>query len=312
MQHKERRVDVIYIRHESNGGIMRKDSLKTCLWPCLVGLAMYASCVALGLAQDKSANDIHRIDFRNFTYRPFCFWENDTKPEPIRVKNGSFNSKDKDGDVEFHVTSVVYGDLNNDGMDEAVVLTDCNTGGFSWFDEGFIYTMQNGKPVMLLRIQGGDRASGGIRAVRIENGLLLVERLGRQRDGPVHAEYIYTTSYRLSGKRLLQVGRPVRRSFRGERKARRIEFERGKTSATVTGTTSGADFYVLRADANQTMTVRITSKLDNARFEVVVDDATYAYRVTEWSEKLDGRGDYYIIVVSTGGAADYSLDVSVH
>src|SRR5215467_14260222 len=135
---------------KSNGGIMRKDSLKTCLWRPLVGLAMYALCLALGLAQDKSANDIHRIDFRNFTYRPLCFGE---EPSTIRVKNGSFDSKDKDGGVlKFDVTSVVYGDLNNDGMDEAVVLTNCNTGGTGQWDEGFIYTMRNGKPVMLLRL----------------------------------------------------------------------------------------------------------------------------------------------------------------
>src|SRR5262249_38235235 len=134
---------------KSNGGIMRKDSLKTCLWPFLVGLAMYALCLALGLAQDKSANDIHRIDFRNFTYRPLCFGEDDSKPEALRVKNGSFNRKDKYGVVlRFDVTDVVYGDLNNDGMDEAVVLTNCNTGGTGQWDEGFIYTMQNGSPVM--------------------------------------------------------------------------------------------------------------------------------------------------------------------
>src|SRR5215471_2214150 len=130
---------------------MRKDPLKTCLWPSLVGLAMYALCLALGLAQDKSANDIHGIDFRNFTYRPNCFWGDPSGLPPIRVKNGSFDSKDKDG-VKFDVTSVVYGDLNSDGMDEAVVLTECNTGGTLWWHEGFIYTMQNGKPVMLLRI----------------------------------------------------------------------------------------------------------------------------------------------------------------
>jgi hypothetical protein len=79
----------------------------------------------------------------------------------------------------------------------------------------------------------------------------------------------------------------------------------------VTGTTSGADFYVLHALEHQTMTIKITSKLDNARFEVVEDDATYAYRVTEWSQKLDSRDDSYIVVVSNKGAADYSLEVTV-
>jgi hypothetical protein len=305
---------------------MRKDSLKTCLWPSLVGLAVYALCLGLGLAQDKSANDIHRIDFRNFAYRPAClqwplntgkitreFYQRADKGEAIRVKDSSFEGKDKEGGpVTLYVSDIVYGDLNADGTDEAVVLTTCNTGGTGQFDEGYIYTMRNSKPVLLSRIQGGDRSNGGIRGVRIQDGLLIVERLGNRLGQAAGAEYIDVTSYRLNERTLFRVGRPVRRTLRGENKARRILFERGKTSATVTGTSSGADFYVLRALEHQTMTVRIISKLDNARFEVVHDDATDAYRVTEWSDKLTGRGDYYIIVVSTGGAADYSLEVSVH
>jgi hypothetical protein len=197
-------------------------------------------------------------------------------------------------------------------MDEAIVLTVCNTGGTLWADEGLLYTMRNGKPVMLSRIEGGDRANGSIRAVRIEDGLLKVERhepdfLGR----PIGVESIETTTYRLSGSRLLRVGRPVHRSFRGEKSAKRIQFERGATSTVVSGTTSSADFYVLRALENQTLTVRISSTLDNARFEIIVDDYTMAYRKTEWTGKLESRGDYHIVVVPSKGICDYKLEIDV-
>ena len=196
-------------------------------------------------------------------------------------------------------------------MDEAVVLTDCNTGGSGWFDEGFIYAMRNGKPVILSYIQGGDRANGGIRAARIETGLLKIERLGSLSGRPIGAEFIDTTTHRLSGSKLLRVGRPERRSLRGEGRAKRIQFERGESSAVLTGTTSGADFFALSARENQTLTVRISPILNNARLELIVDDFTMAYRVTEWSGKLEARTDYHIVVVSNKGSSDYKLEVTV-
>jgi hypothetical protein len=79
----------------------------------------------------------------------------------------------------------------------------------------------------------------------------------------------------------------------------------------VSGTTSSADFYVLRALENQTLTVRISSTLDNARFEIIVDDYTMAYRKTEWTGKLESRGDYHIVVVPSKGICDYKLEIDV-
>src|SRR5262249_33136953 len=141
---------------------------------------------------------------------------------------------------------------------------------------------------------------------------LKVERLGSMPSGrAVGADFIDTTAYRLSGSKLLRVGRPVRRSLRGENRAKRIQFERGESSATLTGTTSGADFYVLGARENQTLTVRVSSPQNNARFELIVDDSTMAYRVTEWSGKLESRGNYHIVVVSNAGGSDYKLEVTV-
>ena len=269
-------------------------------------------CSITGWSQSAEPGDIHGVDFRNYRYYPTCLnWE---EPAKVAVKaiNSSYTKSGPDGEVTFKVTDVVYGDLNGDGMDEAVVLTDCNTGGSGRFDDGFLYTIRNGKPVMLSQIEGGDRANGGIRGVRIENGLLKVERLGSMPSGrAVGADFIDTTTYRLSGSKLLRVGRPVRRSLRGENRAKRIQFERGESSATLTGTTSGADFYVLGARENQTLTVRVSSPQNNARFELIVDDFTMAYRVTEWSGKLESRGNYHIVVVSNAGGSDYKLEVTV-
>lgn len=287
----------------------RSSQISSCFLAAMFGLC---ALLSIAIASQDTASDIHRVDFRNFRYYPTLLNEGMPSKVSVKVVNGSYSRKDADGEVTVKVTDIAYGDLTGDKMDEAVVLTECNTGGSIWSDDGFLYTMRNGKPVLLSRIEGGDRANGSIRAVRIEDGLLKVERHEPDRFGrPLGVESIETTTYRLSRNRLLRVGRPVHRSFRGESRAKRIQFERGKTSAVVTGATSGADFYVLRALENQTLTVRISSTLDNARFELIVDDFTMAYRKTEWSGKLESQGDYHIVVVSNRGSCDYKLEIDV-
>src|SRR5258706_11104090 len=120
--------------------------------------------------------DIHKVDFRNFTYRPYCVGD---EPHKMTVKNGeSIEDKQMDGYVDhtyFEIRGIKYGDLNADAKDEAIIITNCNTGGTGQFTEGFVYTIKAGKPILWARIPGGDRAYGGLRDARVENGLLVVE-----------------------------------------------------------------------------------------------------------------------------------------
>jgi hypothetical protein len=275
-----------------------------------VGLSLL--CATSGWSQSRAANDIHRIDFRNFTYRPY-YMNTDQPPwYEVTVTNGEYKKKYSDRDEEiFTVLDIVYGDLNGDGRDEAVVLTGGSGGGSMYVAEAYVYAMQNGKPVRLDVVTGSDRATGSVRAVRVVGGLLKAERLGNRMDQAIGAEYIDTTTYQLKGNKLLPVGRPVRRSLRGEAVAKRLQVERGKTSAVITGSTSAAKFYVLRVRGKQTLTVQITSTLGNARFELIQDDYTMAYRKTRWSGKIEYPADIYLVVVSNNGDADYRLEVTI-
>src|SRR5688572_14779238 len=128
------------------------------------------------------AADIRSVDFRNFVFHPSCAdFESSTEAKvPVRVAGGRFEAQpgtDLEG-LYFEVGEILYGDLTGDGSDEAVVRSLCSTGGTGRFDEGFVYGMKDGKPVLLGRIPGGDRASGGVRCVRVEDGALEVERTG--------------------------------------------------------------------------------------------------------------------------------------
>ncbi|MEK6406494.1 MAG: hypothetical protein AABN34_05980 [Acidobacteriota bacterium] len=290
---------------------MKKSPISFC--SVIAALVLLVCCAAPGLPQRAAGNDIHRVDFRNFTYRPSCL-EGDTpgKSEAVKVTNGSFSRSDPDNALNFEIRRIDYGDLTRDGRDEAVVLTTCNTGGTGQFSEGFVYGMQNGKPALLARLGGGDRANGTIRCVRVESELVKVERLGTLTGRAIGVDFIETTAYRLSGHRLAKTGRAARRDFRSSATAKAVHFERGKDSAILTGTAKTIVEYAVRAAAEQRMTIRITSKQNNAAFEIIIDDYTMACRSTEWSGKLESNGEYRIVVIPAKGIADYKLEVTIH
>ena len=101
-------------------------------------------------APARAQADIRGVDFKNFLYQPSCTdMEDGKKPENIKVKNGEFErSKEMEGYTDrfyFEVRGIEYGDLTGDGKDEALILTNCNTGGTGQFTEGLIYTMKAGK-----------------------------------------------------------------------------------------------------------------------------------------------------------------------
>ena len=149
------------------------------------------------------------MDFKNnFTYTPYC------TETPLRVRKGEYTRDKGDDKVFFTVQNITYGDLTGDGIEEAVVQTVCNTGGTGQFSHAFIYTLRGGKPAMLTQIEGGDRASGGIHALAVKNGLLVAEFYAvSDEGGSCCPEFIDTDTYRYKGGKLVKVGKTVRRKY---------------------------------------------------------------------------------------------------
>jgi hypothetical protein len=262
-----------------------------------------------------AAGDARSIDFRNFVYQPSCAdFESATEAKvPVRVSGGRFEASpgsDLEG-LYFEVGEVLYGDLTGDGRDEAVVRTLCSTGGTGRFDEGFVYGMKDGKPVLLGRLPGGDRASGGIRCVRVEAGTLQVERTGNATGAAQGLDFIDTETWKLQGGKLAEVGKPVRRQIGSTQGAKPIRFAKGASTGTVQGTTKSGDQYVLSAREGQTMTVRLTSPQKNAAFEILIDDYTVTCRTTEWTGELPATGTYRLFVLATQGSTSYELSVGI-
>jgi hypothetical protein len=209
----------------------------------------------------QSNINIRQVDFNNFTYKPYCGGE---EPRNITVKNGEFlDEKQTEGYAErlyFKAFSVSYGDLNGDAKDEAFIMTLCNMGSESYLSEGFVYTLKDGKPALVTRIQGGDRAQGGLRSAKVEKGMFIVERYAVDETGSACCpEFVVTTNYKWNGREFVDVGIPARRELYP---ATPVSFENGKNSAIVNVNIPSGKFkrYFISGRVGQTLTVSTGAK----------------------------------------------------
>lgn len=193
----------------------------------------------------------------------------------------------------FNVFNIAYGDLTADGKDEAVVLTVCNTGGTGNFSEGFIYSFNAGKPSMIARIPGGDRAYGGLRSAIVENGFLVVESndVGEQ-GGACCPEFVITTKYKFTGVKLVESGRASRRELYPKE---RVSFAKGTSGKTFRVTLPAQEMkrFIIEARAGQTLTVSIDT--DKATVGLLGD-----YKIT------NGINNFLAVLPSNG---DYTFEV---
>lgn len=268
------------------------------------------ACIVFASIAASAQSDIRKVNFHNFTYMPYCAGE---RPERVAVRAGEFSrERQMDGYVDrfyFEVEKPVYGDLDKDGKDEAIILSVCNTGGTGNFSEGFIYGLRAGKPALIARIPGGDRAYGGLRAVSVESGMLVVEKNDAGESGASCCpEFFVTSRYRLVGRRLVAVGKPVRAEIYPKQ---RVAFERGKSSASVTVTIEQNDRkrFVLGARAGQMLSVSSGNPMAKLQ---LLDDAVTTEGENSFKAKLPKTGDYTFEVYNTGDASiSVTLDISI-
>jgi hypothetical protein len=145
------------------------------------------------------------VDFQNFTYRSEC------TDKDVQVRDGEFEEEVPDGqDHLLDVDLPLYGDLDGDGQEEAVIRAFCSPVRTSWV---LIYGLRDGKPVLLDQDGPGYGAMGGIRDVKIENGLLRIETLWTDDGSTANPKAIDTTDHRLQDGKLVEVGETTRRPF---------------------------------------------------------------------------------------------------
>lgn len=239
--------------------------------------------------------DIRKIDFKNFTYNPFCAGE---EPQNVTVKDGEFSEeKQEDGYTDrfsFTIFSVNYGDVNGDGNEDAVVLSTCNTGGTGQFTEGFIYELKDAKPSLVTRIPGGDRAYGGLSEARIEKGILVIESydVGEQ-GGACCPEFIVTSRFKFSGGKLVETGKPERKELYPVQK---VSFPKGASSTTVkVKYTKEDDRKRFSVGARKGQILRVTST-DKIFAELFKGDAAVKEGTGDFTATLNESGEFVIEV----------------
>ncbi|QQS41566.1 MAG: hypothetical protein IPM63_01050 [Acidobacteriota bacterium] len=245
--------------------------------------------------------DIRSVDFNNFTYEvEFCQTEASNK---ITVSNGEFyEEKEVDGYTDrrfFSVSGFTYGDLDGDGKDEAVVISVCNTGGTGNFTEAYVFTWRGGEAKRIVTLEGGDRAYGGLREIRIVDRKMIVEASDPgEMGGACCPEEVVTRTYRLKGNSLEEIGKPERRELFP---ASRVAFEKGASSATLEielGDDPGIRRFVIGASKGQTLTVK--ADLENVRFRLIKGEAEIEEESKTLLAELLEDGDFVFEIRNFG------------
>jgi hypothetical protein len=184
---------------------------------CLFLIAILLAVTLIGFAQSKNqTSGIRKINFLNYSYQPSACSDIFSNAKTVKLSKGKFKS----GDNTYYINKgdVVYGDVNGDGIEDAVVLTRCSTGtSFRGFDL-HVFTFQNGKEKLLAQLDSQTVyddyektfpdsvfcCAGN--APKLQNGHLIIQALT---DGLLlNPENATTFDYQLSGDKFVLSGTP--------------------------------------------------------------------------------------------------------
>jgi hypothetical protein len=148
-------------------------------------LSLFLACTAL--AQSSSVHSIREIDFKNFSYSKLPTGK--CSMSKVRVHDGKYGSvanfsprvTPRGGCWAVNVGQIEYGDVTGDGREDAMVVLYAEAGGTESSNDVFVYSLRNGRPVLLWKFETGDRAEGGLIKLYAENGKLVVDLAGRNK-----------------------------------------------------------------------------------------------------------------------------------
>lgn len=150
--------------------------------------------------------DIRQVDFKNFT-----FSRSNDAAEKIQFRNGEYVGAEG---LHYSLMRFAYGDLTGDSHDEAVILVrGQNTPISRTLDEVFIYTIKNGKAVLLTSFEGGKRGDYICSVIESESNfkvegqtLIIDQAVALGNDNRIPTRY-YTIKYRWNDSRMEEVER---------------------------------------------------------------------------------------------------------
>lgn len=143
-----------------------------------------------------TASPLGTFDFKNYTYPLPRGWQHQDGDE-VTLTDGSLKPKFEDvaddmspeekaklkSERRIGMTYVTtkYLDADADGEEEAAVILKIETGGSAIPQLVYLFKWKDGKPELIWNFRTGDRADGGLKDLRAENGELVVELYGQDR-----------------------------------------------------------------------------------------------------------------------------------
>ncbi len=147
--------------------------------------------------RNKAANSpIGQFDFKNYTYPLPRGWQNPDGSDltltngrlvPVSVDTNEDMSDEEKADrkarrrIGMSYVTTKYLDVTGDGQDEAFVILKIETEGNAIPQIVYVFEWKADKPELLWYFRTGDRADGGLKDFRVENGELVVELFGQDR-----------------------------------------------------------------------------------------------------------------------------------
>ena len=144
----------------------------------------------------KTNSPIGAVDFKSYSYPLPHGWQNPDGSD-LTLTNGKLDPVGADTDIGMdpdeaaaaksqrrigatYVTTR-YFDVTGDGQDEAFVVLKIETFGSAVPQIVYVFSNVQDKPELIWYFRTGDRADGGLKDVRPENGNMVVELYGQDR-----------------------------------------------------------------------------------------------------------------------------------
>ena len=151
----------------------------------------------LDLRDKTTTSPIGTFDFKNYTYELPRGWQNPDgtteitlvkgKVPPVEGKVSDEMSDEEKAEektkrrIGLSYVTTKYFDATGDGEDEAVVILKIETAGSAIPQLAYVFTWKDSAPELIWPFRTGDRADGGLKDIRAENGQIVVEIYGQDR-----------------------------------------------------------------------------------------------------------------------------------
>ncbi len=125
---------------------------------------------------------IGKFDFKNFMYPLPRGWQ-DSDGKEVELVGGKrpMEMTEEVERIGLSYVTTKFLDVTADGQDEAIVILKIETGGGAIPQLVYVFTWKADAPEMIWYFRTGDRADGGLKDIRAENGEIVIELFGQDR-----------------------------------------------------------------------------------------------------------------------------------